>query len=108
MPEAFPFHKNWKSDDAYWQLLPTIDHVVPASRGGTDDESNWVCTSQLKNSAKSNWLLEELNWVLHKPDNIREWDGMLSWFIQYVEKNSDILEDKYIKSWYNAAKKYQG
>ena len=42
MPEEFPFHKNWKMSEchiAYWQLLPTVDHIIPVSRGGADEES---------------------------------------------------------------------
>ena len=40
----------------------TIDHVIPVARGGADDESNVVTTSMLRNSAKSNWLLDEVGW----------------------------------------------
>ena len=107
MPQEFPFQKNWKSSEchfAYWHLLPTIDHIVPVSRGGADDESNWVCTSQLRNSAKSNWLLEELGWELKKPALLSEWDGMLSWFLSYAEKEPKVLEDRYVASWHRAAK----
>jgi len=108
MPEDLPFHKNWKMSDchlAYWQLLPTVDHIVPVSRGGRDDESNWVCTSQLRNSAKSNWLLEELGWQLHEPGDFSEWDGLVNWFIAYTVENPQILEDSYIRSWHTAASK---
>lgn len=108
MPEEFPFHKNWKTSDchlAYWQLLPTIDHIVPVSRGGADEEYNWVCTSQLRNSAKSNWLLEELGWELKERGHLKEWDGMIHWFIEYIDEHPDILSDNYIMSWHNAAKR---
>jgi len=108
MPEEFPFHKNWKMSEChlgYWQLLPTVDHIIPVSRGGADEESNWVCTSQLRNSAKSNWLLEELGWQLHKPGNLREWDGLMTWFMDYVEENPEILTNTYMNSWHRAAKR---
>jgi hypothetical protein len=108
MPEEFPFHKNWKMSDchlAYWQLLPTIDHIVPVSRGGHDEESNWVCTSQLRNSAKSNWLPEELGWHLHQAGNLKDWDGLLGLFMEYITENKAILANGYINSWYKAAKK---
>ncbi|MDF1744952.1 MAG: HNH endonuclease signature motif containing protein [Gimesia sp.] len=65
MPEEIPYHPNWKMSEChlmYWQLYPTIDHIKPVARGGVNEESNWVCTSQLKNSIKSNWTLEELDW----------------------------------------------
>ena len=107
MPEVFPFHKNWKTSEchlAYWHLLPTIDHIVPVSRGGNDDESNWVCTSQLRNSAKSNWLLEELGWELKAPGGFEEWDGLLSWFMKYAEQHPEVLVDRYVLSWHKAAR----
>ncbi len=106
MPDEFPFHKNWKMSEchiAYWQLLPTIDHVVPVSRGGLDEESNWVSTSQLRNNSKANWLLEELDWKLHEPGDLGEWDGLIGWFIDYVAERSDVLGDGYIASWHRAA-----
>jgi len=111
MPVEFPFHKNWKTSEchlAYWQLLPTIDHIVPVSRGGNDVEANWVCTSQLRNSAKSNWLLEELGWELQAPGSLDEWDGLLSWFMTYTEKRPDSLEDQYVLSWYRTAQEEYG
>jgi HNH endonuclease len=54
---------------AFWEVGATIDHVVPVTRGGADDESNWVTTSMARNSAKMNWTLEELGWTLHPPGN---------------------------------------
>ena len=106
MPDEFPFQKNWKMSEchlAYWQLMPTIDHIAPVSRGGKDEESNWVCTSQLRNSAKSNWLLEELGWQLHKPGNLSEWDGLIRWYLKYIENTPAMLNNSYMNSWYRAA-----
>jgi len=105
IPQDFPYHKNWKPDKchiAYWELIPTIDHIIPVSRGGPDEFDNWVCTSQLRNSIKSNWLLEEIGWQLHSPRNINDWDGMLYWFIEHINKNKFHLTDNYIKPWYRA------
>jgi hypothetical protein len=42
MPETFPYHKNGKADQchfAFWELFPTVDHVIPVSRGEKDDET---------------------------------------------------------------------
>jgi hypothetical protein len=106
MPVEFPFHNNWKMSEChlgYWQLLPTVDHIIPVSRGGVDELENWVCTSQLKNSAKSNWLLNELGWQLHDPGELGDWDGMINWYISYSAKNPEILVDKYLNSWHKAA-----
>jgi HNH endonuclease len=57
LPDQFPFQTNWRTDAchfAFWELTPTIDHILPVSRGGSDDESNWATTSMLHNSAKAN------------------------------------------------------
>ena len=65
LPEAFPFHPNWRADAChfgYWELCPTVDHVLPISRGGADDENNWITTSMILNAAKGNFTLDELGW----------------------------------------------
>ncbi len=103
MPSEFPFHSNWKMTEihqSYWELFPTLDHIIPIARGGADEDANLVSTSMLRNSAKSNWTLEELGWSLYPPGKMTEWDGMLDWFIKYVEKNKHIITDKYIGRWY--------
>ncbi|HMU34810.1 MAG TPA: hypothetical protein PKC89_13210 [Pyrinomonadaceae bacterium] len=106
MPAEFPAHPNWKMSEShmvYWELFPTIDHVVPVARGGADDQTNWVTTSMIRNSAKSNWLLEELGWNLQPPGNVREWDGLTRWFMQYIEQEPTYLNDPYLKRWHRAA-----
>jgi hypothetical protein len=63
LPADFPYHPNWQTDithPAYWEMGATIDHVIPVTRGGSDDETNWVTTSMARNSAKMNWTVEEL------------------------------------------------
>jgi len=57
----------------------------------------------LRNSAKSNWLLEELGWQLHQPGDLDEWDGLINWFLDYIKTNPKTLNDNYLKSWYKAA-----
>ena len=107
MPEEFPFHPNWKMDathPAFWELFPTIDHVVPVVRGGADTEENWVTTSQLRNSAKANWTPEELSWKLVPSGNINEWDGLSEWFVNFIEEHEDLLGNNYLRTWLRAAK----
>ena len=102
----FPYQKHWKMSEthiAWWELSPTVDHVDPVAREGADDDENWVCTSQLRNSAKSNWTLDELGWKLQDSPVDSNWDGMMSWFMDYVSKNKHVLKDPYIKKWYEAA-----
>ena len=106
LPVEFPAHKNWKMSEthiAYWELYPTVDHVLPISRGGKDSEKNWVTTSMIRNSAKSNWTLEELGWNLVPPGDRRTWNGMFLWFISYIEDNKSLLGDQFIRRWHGAA-----
>jgi len=106
LPEKFPYHKNGKMSEghiAFWELFPTIDHLVPVARGGKDEESNWVCCSMLTNSIKSNWTLEELEWELKPKGDFKDWDGLIHWFIQQVNRDEKQLEISYIKKWHKAA-----
>lgn len=89
---------------AYWEIFPTIDHIHPVTRGGADSEENWVCCSMLTNSIKSNWTLEQLQWELLPPGDIREWDGMMNWFVKQVDADSSLLQNPYLKTWYRAAR----
>ena len=107
LPSEFPFHANWKMTEthvAFWELFPTVDHVVPVARGGRDDDSNWVTTSMLRNSAKSNWSLDELGWQLHTAAPDDAWDGLVGFCFEYLTTHPEHLADKYIARWHRAAK----
>jgi 5-methylcytosine-specific restriction endonuclease McrA len=102
LPQEFPFHPNWKMSEthiAYWQLSPTVDHVIPVARGGVDAEENWVTTSMLRNSAKGNWTVEELGWRIMPPGDLTQWDGLLGWFRNVVDQNPTLLQIPLIKRW---------
>jgi 5-methylcytosine-specific restriction endonuclease McrA len=108
LPEEFPSHPSWKMSEShifYWELWPTIDHIVPRARGGTDEESNLACTSMVRNSAKSNWLLDEVGWQLRASGDFKEWDGLMHWFTEYLEKYPQLLETKEINKWHTTAKR---
>jgi hypothetical protein len=108
LPEDFPYHPNWKMDSthpAYWELTATIDHLVPASRGGGDDTSNWVTTSMARNSAKGNWTLEDLGWALQPPGSFSEWDGLLAWYVDFTTAHPETLLDNSMNQWRAAALK---
>lgn len=107
LPEEFPFHQNWKTDEchqAYWEIFPTIDHVKPITRNGADDTSNWVSTSMLRNLAKSNFTLDKLGWLLCSPGSLAAWDGLTSWCIDHAARRQDLLGDAYLRRWLTAAK----
>lgn len=96
-PEQFPAHPNWlmsQSHFAFLELFPTIDHLIPVARGGVDDESNWVTTSMLRDSAKAHWMLDELGWTLSPPGDYAEWDGLSGWFVDYVGAQPELMADK--------------
>ena len=105
---TFSYHPNWKMDSchqAFWELFPTVDHLEPVARGGSNEFSNWVTTSQILNSAKSMWTIEELGWSLHPCGDLSEWDGLTDWFIRSINKNPRLLETDpaYLKGWLKAA-----
>jgi hypothetical protein len=111
LPQDFPFHPNWKMAEthpAYWELFPTIDHVLPLSRGGSDSDVNWVTTSMLRNAAKANWTLQELGWCLCPVGSLVDWDGLMGSFLEFVESNHSVLEDAYLRRWHSAAVKQGG
>lgn len=107
LPDIFPYHSHWKMDkchSAYWELIPTIDHIYPIALGGVDGEENYATTSMLHNSIKNNWTLEQLQWTLYPAGKYEEWDGLTELFVKLVEQNNELLNDNYIKRWYVISK----
>jgi hypothetical protein len=108
LPVDFPFNPNWKMSAchiAYYELAPTIDHVVPIARGGSHDKANWVTTSMLRNNAKANWTLDELGWTLRPAGSFQEWDGLIRWFLGYVAGHPELLQESYFRRWHTATKR---
>ena len=104
-PDIFKYHKNWKMSEThivYWELFPTIDHLIPVARGGQDDQNNWITTSMIRNSAKSNWTIDELGWTLHDKGDLNEWDGLTNTFLELYDKNSLFKSNKYVTEWRTA------
>lgn len=109
LPTEFPFHAHWKMTEchiAFWELTAVVDHVVPIARGGTNEETNLITTSMLRNNAKANWTLEELGWRLLPPGDFRQWDGLMKWFLDYVAAHEDALQDQSVKRWHSAVPKF--
>lgn len=107
-PDDFPFHPHWKMTQthiAYWELVPTIDHVYPVAKGGHDNKDNWVTTSMKNNSIKSNYTIDEIGWKIYPKGSLEEWDGLTKLFVELVENNEELQEDAYINKWYNLSKK---
>ena len=108
LPEEIPYHPNWKYSEChslYWHLYPTVDHVDPIARGGLDTTGNLVCTSMLRNGAKSHSTLEELGWRLHPPGLLDAWDGLLGWFLKFASSESSVLKHRVLKDWRRVAER---
>lgn len=106
-PDEFPYQPHWKMTDthiAYWELVPTLDHIYPIAKGGHDDESNWVTTSMKNNSMKSNYTIDEIHWTLYPKGDISDWDGLTKVFLELVNNDKDLLKDSYIRAWFRASK----
>lgn len=107
LPDIFPYHAHWKMEqchNAYWEFVPTVDHIFPVALGGADAPENWATTSMLHNSIKNNWTLEQLQWKLYDAGNFQDWDGLTDLFIKLVEADNALLTDTYIKKWYKLSK----
>lgn len=105
--DSFPYHRNWKQSSThpgFYELYPTIDHVIPVARGGPDDESNVVTTSMLHNSSKANWLIGELNWPAERAPIVTGWDGLLGWFMTAWEAHEVLRRDQALSIWQRAAR----
>lgn len=101
-PDIFKYHINWKMSDThmiYWDLCPTIDHLIPIARGGCNNDLNLITTSMIRNSAKSNWTIEEIGWKLQEKGQLNNWDGLIHHFIDLTDRNPDYEQDKYVSSW---------
>ena len=110
LPEAFPYHPHGHMEIghiAFWELLPTIDHKEPLARGGEDILENWICTSMLRNQIKANWTVDELGWKIYECGNLSDWDGLLSWFFNYLKNDKPLLaSSEYLKKWWKVVQPY--
>lgn len=112
--DDFPWHPHGKASEthfAFWELFPTVDHLVPVSRSGPDEESNWVTASMLRNQAKGHWTVEDLGWTLPLAGTVKRWDGLSHWLIDYLKDYPTVLEQQaaephraYIGRWHRATK----
>jgi len=59
-------------------LTASIDHLVPFSRGGTNDEDNLVTACASCNYGRTSWLIEEVDLMDPRdfPPILDSWDGL--------------------------------
>ena len=101
LPEEFPAHPNRKMTESHivdYALFPTIDHVLPIARGGSNHADHWGTTSMVLNSAKANFTLDELRWTLLPPGDPARWDGLLHCFLEIISHSPEHLADNYVKT----------
>ena len=56
----------------------------------------------IRNSAKSNWTIEELGWKLYSVGQIDNWDGLTNCFLELSDKNPVYEKDPYVLGWKTA------
>jgi hypothetical protein len=58
----------------------------------------------LRNAAKANWFLEELGWSTTLAPVLKDWDGLLPWFLVAYERFEPVREHPGTRAWYRVAK----
>ncbi len=107
---SFPYHTNWKMSEchiAYWEFIPTCDHIVPIARDGSDSYENLVTTSMKNNLLKSNSLIAEIGFSIHEKGNLENWNGLIDWYKSYIQDKSIEFFDDSMKRWHNALIRYE-
>ena len=107
-PSIFPYQMSWRPGEihvAYYELCACIDRLLPISRGGSDAEGNLITTTMPYVLARFNSTVEEMGWRLTREGYVDEWDGMSSWYVEYVKENQELRNVNYFNLWYIAAKK---
>ena len=103
IPDAFPCgNKRSSTHQAFWDLFPSLDHIEPVSGGGKDVDSNWITTSMAMNIRKSNIPLSELGWQIYQRDTSCEWDGLVSWYLEWADENENAQNIRLNKGWHAA------
>jgi 5-methylcytosine-specific restriction endonuclease McrA len=59
-------------------LTATLDHILPHSRGGTNEESNLVAACGMCQFGRGHWTLEEVGFTdpRDRPPIVDAWDGL--------------------------------
>jgi hypothetical protein len=107
-PSIMPYQMAWRFGEihiAYYDLYACIYGLIPKSRGGLDAESNLITTTMPYVLARSHSTVEEMGWRLTREGYVDEWDGMSSWYVEYVKENPELRNINYFNLWYIAAKK---
>lgn len=82
--KEFPVEARWgnRNNDchcALHALTVSLDHVLPHSRGGTNELDNVVCACGACNFGRAEWTIEEVGFVnpFSQPPVRDNWDGLV-------------------------------
>lgn len=81
--ERFPYHSNWKGGETHPAVLSrtaVVDHVDPASRGGSADDENLVTACWPCNARKADLSLAVLGWERLPVPGDDSWDGLTRFY----------------------------
>jgi hypothetical protein len=87
----------------WWDLWPTVDHLVPRAGGGTNGPDNLACVSWWRNAAKGDLSVEATGWTLQPAGDARTWDGLLGWFVDRVRRHPELAQDGMVRQYLDAA-----
>lgn len=107
MPREFPFQQYWRPEAthiAYHDLGACTTLLVPLSKGGKNKEANLVTTTMPYILARADQTIEEAGWRLTREGFVDEWDGMSTWYVEYVNDHQELREINFFNLWFNAAK----
>lgn len=89
------------------ELMPKVDRIVPLHLGGRDDDQNWITTSVRRYIMRGIHTPEKLGWEVHPPGSLRKWDGLMEWFLQMMESNTNRAIDRsdaQLQKWYRVGR----
>ena len=96
LPSALPYdnppHGKYElTHILMWELSPAIDHLISV-RNSTDTAianslDTLIALSAPENSGKSWFALEHLGWSLLPSEPLPDWDGLVGWYVQYLDKD---------------------
>lgn len=110
-PADFPYQQAWELGEvhiAYYDLGACASKLLLPSRGGSEAEDNLITTTMPYVLARGNCTVEEVGWRLTRVGYVEEWDGMSTWYVEYVNDHPEIRNLNFFNQWYNAAKQTLG
>jgi 5-methylcytosine-specific restriction endonuclease McrA len=105
LPEQWPYNNPPHGSDVgpknthllVWVLWPSVDHIVPVSRGGKNELSNYTTSNSKFNMFKGNILKENLGAEFIEPHD-KSWNGLESeYFLLFEKYKHKIPTDRIIK-----------